>query len=553
MAGGLAAVPTTALAAGSPASYGHGAPRPEASPHPALPAFTAFTGPHGGPRLPDGQQLACPAPSAPEQMRCMSIVRTVPSRTSAHPGGRTPVSPRGSAARTAGPAGPARTARVKSALVPFGYSPASLRGAYKLAKAALARGRGETVAIVDAYRDPKAAGDLARYRSRYRLPACTTSTRCLRVVNQKGSSGLLPVANASWAFEQSLDLDMVSAVCPHCHILLIEASSANLPSLATAEDTAVAMGAKFISNSWDGQEFTGERAFDRYFNHPGVVITFAAGDSGYGTAFPADTQYVTAVGGTTLRRAAGLRGWSEKAWSGTGSGCSALAAKASWQTADDSAPDGCLDRTGNDVAADANPNTGVSVYDSYRTGGTWLEAGGTSAAAPIIASVYALAGRPAPDTYPAQYPYQHPSGLFDVTSGGNGTCESNRQYLCHGLPGYDGPTGLGTPDGTTGFAPSNAPQVTLLDPGTQDAAAGSAFTLTIKGLDTNPAATTLTYSATGLPSGLSIAAVPGSTNGRITGTLPVTPVAVTVTVTASDPKTGASGQASFMIVITSSL
>ncbi len=436
-----------------------------------------------------------------------------------------------------------------SALAPFGYSPASLRSAYKVAGAARTKGGGETVAIVDAYRDPNAASDLARYRSHYRLPACTTSTRCLRIVNSRGKPGPLPAANADWSIEESLDLDMVSAICPRCHIVLVEANNADLPALATAEDAAVAMGARFVSNSWGGGEFTGEQAYDKYFNHPGVAITFAAGDSGYGTAYPADIQYVTAVGGTTLRRAANRRGWSETAWSGTGSGCSALAAKAPWQTADDSAPDGCLNRTGNDVAADANPNTGASVYDSYRTGGTWLEVGGTSEATPVIASVYALAGTPVPDTYPAQYPYQHPSRLFDIVSGSNGTCDADQQYLCNAMPGYDGPTGLGTPDGTAAFSPASDREVTLLDPGTQDAEAGSMFTLTIKGLDTNRAASKLSYSATGLPSGLSIAPVPGSTNGLITGTLPAAPATVTVTVTASDPKTGASGQAKFMIVI----
>jgi hypothetical protein len=310
------------------------------------------------------------------------------------------------------------------------------------------------------------------------------------------------------------------------------------------------MGARFVSNSWSGLEFIGEQRYDHFFNHPGVAITFAAGDTGYvpgyGTAYPTDSQYVTAVGGTTLRRASNHRGWSETVWPGTGSGCSRYEAKAPWQTADDSTPNGCLFRTGNDVAADANIATGVAVYDSYLTGGTWLEAGGTSVATPIIAAVYALAGRPAPRTYPAQYPYQHVAHLFDVTSGSNGTC-APRQYLCNGEPGYDGPSGLGTPVGIDAFTRSAAQQVTLLDPGTQHGTAGSAFSLRIAGLDTNSQVTSLNYHATGLPDGLSIASVPGSTDGRITGTLPDTPATTMVTVTATD-KAGKSATVRFQIV-----
>src|SRR5439155_9628683 len=192
-------------------------------------------------------------------------------------------------------------------------------------------------------------------------------------------------------------------------------------------------------NSWGGGESSGETASDSHFNHPGVAITASSGDSGYGVSYPAASRYLTAVGGTSLTRGGGTRGWTESAWSGAGSGCSAYEAKPSWQT-----NSGCSRRTVADVSAVADPNTGVAVLFA----GLWFTVGGTSASSPIIASVYALAGNAAGVTY-GSYPYSHTSGLFDVTGGSNGTC--NPAYLCTAQAGYDGPTGLGTPNGVTGF------------------------------------------------------------------------------------------------------
>ncbi|HEX3491792.1 MAG TPA: S8 family serine peptidase, partial [Streptosporangiaceae bacterium] len=256
------------------------------------------------------------------------------------------------------------------------------------------------MAIVDAYRDPDAATDLASYRSFFHLGACTTASGCLRIVNQNGRSKSLPGPRADWAVEQSLDLDMVSAICPHCHLLLVEARSSSSASLGRAEDTAVRLGARFVSNSWSSNEEKGQSALNHYFNHPGDAIVVASGDSGYGTSYPADLQFVTSVGGTDLtHRKSGTRGWTETAWGsaskgaeGTGSGCSSRTAKPSWQRAAvDVAAGGCTDRTENDVSAVADPATGVAVYDTYRTRGTWALVGGTSAATPIIAATYALA------------------------------------------------------------------------------------------------------------------------------------------------------------------
>ena len=316
---------------------------------------------------------------------------------------------------------------------PAGYGPADIRSAYKLTGDAT-----RTVAIVDAYDDPNAEADLATYRSQFGLTPCTTANGCFRKVNQSGGMRY-PRANASWAEEISLDVDMVSATCPSCHILLVEASSSSLANLGTAVNTAASLGAFSISNSYGGSEYSTEASdAAHYYNHPNVTVS--SGDNGYGVEFPASAAQVTAVGGTSLRRDGSARGFGETAWSGAGSGCSAYVAKPSWQT-----DGGCARRAVADVSAVADPNTGVAVYDTFRDGG-WLVFGGTSVASPIVGSVYALSGL---SSTGAARPYATSGGLFDVTSGSNGSCSP--AYLCTAGAGFDGPTGLGTPDGTSAF------------------------------------------------------------------------------------------------------
>ena len=322
---------------------------------------------------------------------------------------------------------------------PSGYNPSDLQSAYKLPSSTA--GSGQTVAIVDAYDDPNAESDLGVYRAQFGLSACTTANGCFKKVNQTGGTKY-PRGNRGWAEEISLDLDMVSAICPNCHILLVEATTNSFSNLSAAVDEAARLGANEISNSYGGSEYSNEVSDQSHYNHPGIAITASSGDSGYGVQFPAASQYVTAVGGTSLSKASNSRGWSETAWSGAGSGCSAFIAKPSWQK-----DGGCSNRTVADVSADADPNTGVSVYDTYHETG-WLVFGGTSVASPIIASVYALAGNAGSVTY-GSYPYSHTSSLFDVTSGSNGSCGGS--YLCTAVAGYDGPTGLGTPNGAGGF------------------------------------------------------------------------------------------------------
>ena len=342
---------------------------------------------------------------------------------------------------------------------PTGLGPSQIQSAYKLSGL---NGSGRTVALVDAYNDPKAASDLATFRKAYGLPACTTANGCFKQVNQNGATSPLPSSDYGWAEEESLDVDAVSSACPTCHILLVEASSASTSALATAENSAAkASGVAAISNSYGGSEAASETSTDKSYNHPGVAITVSSGDDGYGVEYPAASPFVTAVGGTTLTQASNSRGWTETAWSDAGSGCSAYEAKPSWQH-----DTGCAKRTVADVSADADPNSGLGVYDTYNNCGSsstcdvlieegiaegldgWAQVGGTSLSSPLIASVYTLAGNTASTTY-GSYPYSHTSSLFDVTSGSNGSCGGS--YLCTAGTGYDGPTGLGTPDGTGAF------------------------------------------------------------------------------------------------------
>jgi subtilase family serine protease len=317
---------------------------------------------------------------------------------------------------------------------PSGYGPADIRSAYNLTSA----NSTATVAIIDAYDDPTAEADLAVYRSQYGLTACTTANGCFRKVNQTGGSKL-PRANAGWATEISLDLDMVSATCPGCHILLVEASSNSFANLGAAVNYAATQGVAAISNSYGGSDSAGNSDYD----HPGIAITASTGDAGYGVESPASFDSVIAVGGTSLTKSGST--WSESAWSGAGSGCSTNNAKPAWQTSATQ----CSGKANADVSAVADPQTGVAVYDSTRYQGRsgWQVYGGTSASAPIIASVYAMGGNLS--GYPASYTWGHASSLHDVTSGSNGTCPTS--VWCHAGVGWDGPTGLGTPNGTAGF------------------------------------------------------------------------------------------------------
>jgi hypothetical protein len=465
-------------------------------------------------------QRLCSAPAKKGQLACLAIKQVNPTEpASIKPNAVTPNA------------------------TPSGYGPSSLQSAYALPSSTA--GSGQTVAIVDAYDDPNAESDLAAYRTQYGLPACTTANGCFKKVNQSGSTTGLPTADTGWAGEISLDVDMVSAICPNCHILLVEATSPTTANLGTAVNRAVTMGAKFVSNSYGGSEDGSENSYDSsYFNHPGVAITASSGDSDYdGGSYPATSKYVTAVGGTSLRTASNTRGWTETVWNttsyteGAGSGCSTSVAKPAFQSGINT---GCSKRAEADVSAVADPATGVAVYQTYGGSG-WAVYGGTSAASPIVASVYALAGAPGASDVPNTYPYAHTSNLNDVTSGSNGTCGAP---LCTAGAGWDGPTGLGTPNGVAAFKAGSGGTgtVTVNNPGSKTSTVGTATSLQ---LSASGGTGTYTWTATGLPTGLSI-----SSSGLISGT-PTTAGTYSATATAKDSN-NATGSATFSWTISSS-
>jgi hypothetical protein len=417
---------------------------------------------------------------------------------------------------------------------PAGYGPADLWGAYKLSTPpALPSGGGtQTIAIVDAFHDPNAESDLAHYRTTFGLGACTTASGCFRQVNQNGLTAPYPRPDPGWAEEISLDLDMASAICPKCKILLVEATTNYMTDLGAAVNTAARLGATQISNSYGSSEYASETADQAYYNHgdKGIDVTVSSGDYGYGAEFPAASQWVTAVGGTTLRSDTSARGWGETVWSGAGSGCSAYIPKPSWQK-----DTGCARRTIADVSAVADPATGVAVYDTYLDPG-WLVFGGTSVSAPIIAGVDALAGGRSPGTSYGSFPYSHQSLFFDVVAGSNGTCSP--AYLCTGVVGYDGPTGWGTPNtaGTPAPPPPPAPAPTVsalaLNPTTVTggASGSSTGTVTLSG----PAPTggaTVTLSSNNAAA--TVAASVGVAAGATSATFPVTTSAVTTSQSAT--------------------
>jgi hypothetical protein len=326
--------------------------------------------------------------------------------------------------------------RLTRAATPSGFGAGDLRSAYGITTSGSPT---YTSAIVDAFGYANAEADLYVYRSQYGLPACTTANGCFKKVNQTGGTNY-PRADVGWGQETAIDLQMASAMCPSCHLLLVESTNDYLNNLAAAANYA-GLHANAVSNSYGGSE-SGTASFEPSYNHPGVAITVSSGDYGYGVQFPASSPHVTAVGGTSLRRASTARGWAETVWNGAGSGCSAVYAKPTWQH------DGlCTRRTVADVSAIADPNTGIAMYGPVtRSRSGWMVFGGTSVAAPLIAGIYGAHGGAA--NYGGD-PYSHTTSLNDVTAGSNGSCGGS--YLCTGAVGYDGPTGLGTPVGTTAF------------------------------------------------------------------------------------------------------
>ncbi len=381
-----------------------------------------------------------------------------------------------------------------------GLRPQDLHNAYDLPDAVGASPT-QTVALVDAYDDPTAESDLRVFDEEMELAACTSENGCFMKVNQGGKPRGLPKANGEWAFEISMDVEAAHAICQNCRILLVEARSDRVKDLEKAEERAVTMGATEISNSWTvvGPTSTGVEPAEPSedspaFNHPGIVITAASGDWGYlnaalepserGPNYPASSPHVVAVGGTHLVLNGSTGTWkSESVWDrddeATGSGCSEHFMAPPWQQAlSDWSLLGCEGhRAVADISADADPQTGMAMYDSTRDQGrvpNWTTAGGTSVASPIIAAAFALAGGAAGVEYPAKTMYEDsvlfPGSFHDVTTGSNGPCPQplegqallgctpaeaatscSERAICVAGAGYDGPSGLGTPDDIGAF------------------------------------------------------------------------------------------------------
>ena len=317
--------------------------------------------------------------------------------------------------------------------------PSQIASAYGLRGGAV----GVTVAVVGAFSNPNLEKDLAVYRKQSGLASCTTKNRCLRIVNQRGATGPLPQPDPDWGLEAALDVDAVSAACPACKILVVEADDNNDVSLAAAVNTAVRLKAAVVSNSYGGPEYTAVPSLAaRYYRHPGVPIVASSGDDGFQPAsFPASSTTVISVGGTSLtRNVRSARGWSESAWEDGGSGCSAWFAKPSYQTR---ALDHCPMRTSTDVSAVGDPYSNFAVYDTFGTPTDWLLVGGTSLSAPLVAGMIARAGHAKSYGTTAGRIYRHRSWFHDIRSGSNGYCGGD--YLCTAKKGYDAPTGVGTP------------------------------------------------------------------------------------------------------------
>lgn len=481
------------------------------------------------PRRDYGVRSVCGAP-APGHVSCLAlelVPRTGAARARTHPLalGTVQAIRAGSAAQGA-----------------YGLGPTQLRNAYFPDEEPRApASQLQTIALVDPFNDLGAEADMKVYDEEFSLPECSASNGCFEQVNQNGETGKLPFPASvaerhgaeslcesetasqpqseaacaaveeadGWSLEMALDTEMAHAICQNCHIVLVEADDSTRASLEAAERTAArargegGVGATEISNSWGGKEPASDSGA---FNHPGVVVTASSGDSGYlgwegegvaGAEYPASSPHVISVGGTSLTMTGeGGRAWlNESVWGGSGGGCSVNFLAPAWQReVSDWSSVGCgtgpeSKRALNDVAADADPYTGVAVYDSApyllpgewpRDGGApgWTSLGGTSVASPVVASMFALAGGSHGVAYPAQTLYSHLDSmlLHDVAEGGNGKCEGFYEsgcsgsmvplstedcgkgaLICDAFTGYDGPSGGGTPDGVAAFAPARTP------------------------------------------------------------------------------------------------
>jgi hypothetical protein len=309
---------------------------------------------------------------------------------------------------------------------PTGFTAPQLQAMYNVDPSL---GDGLTIAVIDAFGYQDLESDLATYRAQFGLPACTVASGCLTILNNAGlTTPLLADSDTGWIGETALDVQMVSAICPKCKIVVIQTDGAG-NGLQVGQIVASALAVDTISNSWGGSESADNLASEGYYNNPGVGTFASTGDQGFaaGAQYPASSAYVVAVGGVSFD------GTTLKAWGGAGSGCSSIIPIQPWSPQDTS----CEMRAYADIAAIADPATGVAVFNAKQ--GKWQIIGGTSAASPIAAAMFAAAGHA--DARP-QFVYRHRDAFTDVTVGSNGTCG----LLCDAKTGWDGPTGVGVPD-----------------------------------------------------------------------------------------------------------
>jgi subtilase family serine protease len=327
---------------------------------------------------------------------------------------------------------------------PTGIFPAKMKVAYGL-NGITNYGKGQTIAIVDAYDDPNAEADLGTFSTQFHLPACTTANGCFKKVKQSGT----PADTTGWSDEVALDIEWAHAIAPAARILLVEAKSNSNANLYAAVDLAVKYGASVVSMSWGGSEASNESTSDVHFNVPNVTMLASSGDGGHGVEYPAASPYVVGVGGTSLSINSSTGAYvSETSWSGSGGGASAYEPVPVYQSG--------VQNTGKrgipDVAYDADPNTGVPVYSSYACGRAcytgWVQFGGTSMSAPQWAAIIAIANSERKAAGKANlnqvqfllYPAAE-TDYHDVTTGTNGSCGAQ----CTAGIGYDFVTGLGSP------------------------------------------------------------------------------------------------------------
>lgn len=365
-----------------------------------------------------------------------------------------------------------------------GYSPQQIKGAYNLSGSL--NGAGVTIAIVVPCHDPNAQSDFDTFSTQFGLPTIAGGCNCFTQVDEYGGQNY-PPADAAAAEEASQDIEWTHAIAPKAHILLVEAASqigglnqcanpANIADMLTAEDYATAH-ANVVSNSWACSEFSTETSYDSHFNKP-VAITFAAGDYGTPATWPSASPYVLSVGGTTLTINGTTSGggcistgciygneavWNDNNGGAGGGGVSSYETEPGYQNSfcNTTTNNNCNGKRGTpDVAWDADPKTGVAIYDSYYTSG-WLAVGGTSIGAPGVAGVIALMDQAYNKTFTTnslstRFAYQNDStatnyslDYHDIQSGSNAPPGGN---CCNADQGYDFANGLGSPNGNNWIA-----------------------------------------------------------------------------------------------------